>query len=201
MTEARSMGTDASEIIFRFLDRKAFSAEDVLSCSDSELVDLACELSIALRPEIKPRNESFSFVANSSLSGGQFPCSALDCRLAKLDEVTSFAAMYADEVFIQDPFEKVALKAEHSNSITQADRSDIAFGILAYWHVLPLIEKGLVKYAQSSVSLCSHHEKHLADPLHKRLDEERELVYRQLFAEMLDTCSVSYDVKPERGHF
>jgi hypothetical protein len=78
------------------------SAKDVYEFAET----LALIAKYHFQPSAKP-NENFSFIANSALSGGNQPCSYAECRKNKLNELITFSALYADEVYIQNPFENV----------------------------------------------------------------------------------------------
>lgn len=144
-------------------------------------------------------NENFSFIANSSLSGGRHPCSYPECRLNKLDQLVSFASLYADEVYIQNPFEQVMLEGvEH---ISEAARQELIYGVLNYFRLKPLIEKGIIKYAQNMVSLCQYHKETLADPLSKRIERKEEKLYKILHEHLIDKCSIIFDIGKGAGPF
>ena len=49
----------------------------------------------------------FSFSASSSLSGGIYPCSEINCRLNNVYELSVFAALYADKIIIPNFFEYI----------------------------------------------------------------------------------------------
>ena len=104
-------------------------------------------------------NENFSFIANSSLSGGRHPCSSAGCRIKKVDQLVSFASLYADEVYIQNPFEKVML--DGVENINRVSREELVYGIFNFIRLKPLIEKGIIKYAQNEVSVCQHHRENI----------------------------------------
>lgn len=137
-------------------------------------------------------NENFSFIANSSLSGGRHPCSHPECRIDKLDQLVSFASLYADEVYIQNPFEQVML--EGVENINEANRQELIYGVLNYFRLKPLIEKGIIKYAQNMVSLCQHHKETLADPLSKRIEQKEGKLYELLHEHLIDKCSIVFDI-------
>jgi hypothetical protein len=47
-------------------------------------------------------------IASSSLSGGENPCSGVDCRVKSAAEGARFAALYAEQVWIRHPFESIS---------------------------------------------------------------------------------------------
>jgi hypothetical protein len=146
---------------------------------NDEVYEFAETLALISRYHFKSTdkpNENFSFIANSSLSGGRHPCSYPECRIRKLNQLSSFSALYADEVYIQDPFENVMLRG--AESINEMQRQEIISGIMNFYLLKPMFESGIVKYAQNMVHLCQHHKETLADPLSAQI-ERKEKIYFQ----------------------
>lgn len=167
--------------------------EYVFSASDDKLLDMASDLSLAIRSDINQhRTTKHSFVANSALSGGSFPCSSLNCRTKKLNELASFATLYSDEVFIQDPFEKIILK--EPSYLADNDRENIMFGIFTYQNLYPLIKEGIVKYAQSTVSLCQHHFDTKAKELHQKQLVTEDKIYKGLKDAFTAQCQFEVNI-------
>ncbi|MEJ1395800.1 MAG: hypothetical protein RPU64_16645 [Candidatus Sedimenticola sp. (ex Thyasira tokunagai)] len=136
-------------------------------------------------------NENFSFIASSALSGGSHPCSAPECRKKKLDQLVSFASLYADEVYIQSPFEYVYQIGDHP--IREVERQEVLAGIYNYLYLKPLIDSGLVKYAAVNVNFCEEHAKEIAMPLSDSIVKKEEKLYQALESHMLDRCKVTFD--------
>lgn len=136
-------------------------------------------------------NENFSFIANSSLSGDAHPCSAPQCRKQKLDELTSFSALYADEVYIQNPFEKILLRK--SKSIRAVERHEVLAGIRNYLYLKPLINKGLIKYATINVNFCEQHSEKIAKPLADSIGKKEDKLIDALEAYLHERCKVTFD--------
>lgn len=136
-------------------------------------------------------NENFSFIANSSLSGGSHPCSAPICRKKKLDELISFSSLYADQVYIQNPFEKIYLRGHAP--IRQVERQEILEGIKNYFYLKPLFEKGIIKYAAASYNFCAEHSREVALPLQKSIEQKTEKIINILEKKLLEKCQVTFD--------
>ena len=176
--------------------------ESVASAGVEDLFEFAETLALITRLHFKQEqkpNENFSFIANSSLSGGRHPCSYFDCREKKLNQLVTFASLYADEVYIQNPFEDILLKG--ADSLVEADREELVHGILNYYHLKPLIEKGIIKYAQNMVSLCEHHSEVLAKPLSEEIAKKEERLYEILHEHLIDQCSITFDIGGGVGPF
>ncbi|MBN7798413.1 hypothetical protein [Parahaliea mediterranea] len=170
--------------------------------SAEELYEFAQTMALIARYHFVPSvgaNRNFSFVANSSLSGGPHPCSYPDCRITKLEGLLSFAVLYADEVYIQNPFEEVYLAG--ASKIGDYARGEILTGILKYQFLRPLFEKGIIRYAQNEVRLCEHHSQTLAQPLLDEIDRKQELLFKLLEDFYLERCRVYFDVGEGAGPY
>lgn len=136
-------------------------------------------------------NENFSFIANSSLSGGSHPCSAPICRKKKLDQLISFSSLYADQVYIQNPFEKIYLRG--NLPIRQAEKQEILEGIQNYFYLRPLFQKGIVKYATINQNFCTVHSQEIALPLSISIEKKQEKIAKALEKHLIDKCRVTFN--------
>lgn len=176
--------------------------KDLAERPNDEVYEFAEVLALISRHHHKPTeqpNDNFSFIANSALSGGRHPCSYPDCRIKRVKQLASFAALYADEVYIQDPFENVMLIG--ADGVNEIQRQEIISGIVNFYALKPLFEKGIVKFAQNMVHLCQHHKESLADPLAAEIERKEELLYEIFHEHLLDKCSVMFDVGKNTGPF
>lgn len=178
------------------------TVESISSADNDYIFEFAETLALITRHHTKDKqrpNENFSFIANSSLSGGRHPCSNLECRTKKLNQLVTFSSLYADEVYIQNPFEDIVLK--EADMLMEADREELIHGILNYYYLKPLIEKGVIKYAHNMVSLCEHHNEILAKPLAERIEKKEKELYDVLHEHLLDSCTITFDVGDGAGPF
>lgn len=177
--------------------------EDTLLNADNDYVfEFAETLYLITRyyfglPE-KP-NENFSFVANSSLSGGRHPCAAPECRIEKLKQLASFSSLYTDEVYIQNPFERIFIAGPEKLNLML--RQDLISAIYSYLYLKPLIKRGIIKYAQNRISLCHDHHISLAKPLSEKITKKENKLYDLLHEFMLETCEISLGMEEERKPF
>ena len=187
------MRSEFLEILRASKPKNTDIVEHVFSISDDKLLDLAIDLSLAIRPGNARKDKTkHSFIANSALSGGGFPCHSVDCREQKLNELASFATLYSDRVFIQDPFEKILLR--EPSSLTDSDRKNIMFGIFTYQKLYPLIERDIVKFAQSTVSLCQHHFDTTAKDLHQKQLSTEDKIYKGLKDAFIAQCQFEVNI-------
>jgi len=136
-------------------------------------------------------NENFSFIANSSLSGGAHPCSSPECRKQKLDQLACFSALYADEVYIQNPFESILLRG--GQEIREVERHEVLTGIQNYLYLRPLIEKGLIKYATINVNFCEQHSNEIGKPLAESIRKKEDKLTQALEGYLKQRCKVTFD--------
>ena len=136
-------------------------------------------------------NENFSFIANSSLSGDAHPCASPDCRQRKLDQLVSFASLYADDVYIQNPFEKIYMRGD--KPIREVERREALAGINNYLYLRPLIEAGLIKYATLNVNFCELHSNEIATPLMQTIGKKEDKLIEVLEKHLLEKCKVVFD--------
>lgn len=176
--------------------------ESVFDRPNSDIYEFSEILTLTLRKHFIPNkrsNKNFSFIANSSLSGGRHPCSNPECRIKKLNELVSFSSLYADEVYIGNPFEKMMFK--DAEEVHQVDREELISGILNFYFLKPLFEKGIIKYAQNIVSLCQFHKESLADPLSEQIERKENLLYEFFHDYLTQECSIVFDFRKEMGPF
>ena len=168
--------------------------EAVLNASKDELFEFSEVLTLISRHHSQAKaakNELFSFTANSALSGGSHPCASPACRFQRTESLITFAALYADEVYIQQPFEGIALR--EPSSIREVDRHNLVAGIYTYRLLRPLIEKGVVKYAHDLNPFCDHHHATIAKPLANKIDLKSQALKAEITRLLLETCSVTFN--------
>jgi hypothetical protein len=113
------------------------------------------------------------------------------CRKQKLDQLASFSALYADEVYIQNPFESILLRG--SQSILEVERYEILAGIQNYLYLRPFIERGLIKYATINVNFCEQHSNEIKEPLAESIGKKEDKLIQALEAHLKQRCKVIFD--------
>lgn len=151
------------------------------------------------RSETNNKNEQFSFTANSALSGGAHPCASPKCRLGRTQSLVTFAALYADEVYIQQPFEDIALRGP--SAIREVDRHNLVAGLYIFKALRPLIEKGIVKYAIDVNPFCDHHHTTVAMPLLEKITARSDALKAEIGRILLESCSVTFNQTDRRPSF
>jgi hypothetical protein len=92
----------------------------------------------------------FNFLANSTLSGGGFPCAQMACRLKNIDKLARNAVLYADTVFLANPFDQYL----HTETFTDYQRLDLARDIAIMYDAKPLFDEGIFQFSTSIFHVC-----------------------------------------------
>lgn len=117
-----------------------------------QMLVICKEISDLLPHFPKQKVSKFTFIASTSLGGGPNPCAAEDCRFEHVKSLMQFSCLYADQVLIPDPFERIIEDHDH-------DATDVQIELETYIAILyklrPLIENGIIKFAYSEhLHLC-----------------------------------------------
>jgi len=181
--------TEYPEEFYKYIRRRGISEENVFRKLDSwgpnEILDFVQEAYLALRAQPEKTESIFAFSANSSLSGAPFPYASINCRLNKIDSVARFAALYADQVFIENPFEKYV----HYKSIydPRTNKIIIAGDILGLLYLRPLFQAGLLSTRHNILLLCSECKdevENLEREVAEQLDKARKQLQKKYLREV-----------------
>lgn len=172
-------------------------SKSIANSSPDTLYKLVETLSLIIKYHLSPsflekRNENFSFIANSSLSGGRYPCSNIDCRLDKLDNLVSFASLYADIIYIRNPFEYLYHSWEDFS--IEYIKDEVRIGIYQYFYLKPYFQVGIIRYSCSYISLCHEHHETLAKPLYDKILKKENELYELFKNHLLLNCVTSFDI-------
>ncbi|GAA4497572.1 hypothetical protein GCM10023172_12750 [Hymenobacter ginsengisoli] len=95
------------ELFYRQLWTPKHCDKIIATLSDDKIHGvIASIMTIIQQNSNRPIDSKFSFVANNTLSGGVFPCYEERCRTKHIDTLARNAILYADVVYIQNPFDK-----------------------------------------------------------------------------------------------
>jgi len=137
--------------IFKALGITSNKLDRILKITDSELESLVKDSLVAIASNTNVDRESpFNFVANRTLSGGDFPCSEFACRKKNIDILARNSILYADTVFIQNPFDAFF----HYNHFSSKLRYDIGVNIALLYYTKPLFDAGIFQIASSYHHVC-----------------------------------------------
>ncbi len=116
---------------------------------------------------IKPINKivsgeppNYQFVANAELSGQAYGgCRGPDCRIERVDELTRFATLWADKVYIPSYFDEHIIMSKASevsqSNIAEFDfRYDYQAHIKCLLRLKPLVETGIIEMVRGKAQVC-----------------------------------------------
>jgi len=136
-------------LLFEYLNQRGLTLNRAIRTLSKwtlkEVEDFVSEFNEMI-PEIPDtflKEHIFNFGATSEMSGGDFPCRALSCRMDKVDELARFASIYADTVLIESPL-----------SHDDCDHESVFDAIQVLWHMRPLLEAGLIRLVPSTEGIC-----------------------------------------------
>ena len=115
----------------------------------SKLLDFVQEASFALPSSGHAENQNFGFLANTSLSGGSYPCGESHCRLQRADRLATLAALYADHVVIRNPF-----TSYYATSDLDSLRHRLAGDMAVLSRLEPLINSRIVSVTPPAIAMC-----------------------------------------------
>lgn len=115
-------------------------------------------------PRARRSDSYFSYAANAELSGFSVGYPTLKNRTEKLKQVCYFAATYADQLVLWDPFSRV-LKNINTTKINSKFVSEFSFFLSNLIMMDPLMEKGIITFADAAGDF------YCADCLHKLIKE------------------------------
>jgi hypothetical protein len=164
---------DEQEELYETLQRRDITAKKldrVASWPPAKLFELFQSVLDARRVVPSGEQSPFNFVANDSLSGASVPFASIEQRFGKATKLARFAALYADKLFIRDPFDRYpqprALQDAEGN-VTQAERelepsdfddsrlrSRLIDDIRLVLFLKPLFKAGLLGFAESALHWC-----------------------------------------------
>jgi len=181
--------TECAEEFYKYLRRRGISKKNVFRKLDSwdfrEILDFVLEAYLTLRMRPEETESIFTFTANSGLSGAPFPCESIICRLNKLDSVARFAALYADKVFIENPFERYLSSESVYDPTTKTTM--LAGDILGLLYLRPLFQAGLLSIRHNINLLCSNclaEVEALEQKVSKQLDRARKQLQKRYLREV-----------------
>jgi len=160
-----SLGINDPPDAFAVLHKKDF--KQVFKVFENILIYISKDKKFNLSP-----TTPFSFSANSSLSGGDFPCQMLPCRINRVSNLVNFAGLYADTLIISDPFKRYKENYPFSNK--EKFYNDFINDLTILMVYKPLIEEGIVKinnYHICSDCLCNYLHDNRGIDIKKRLEQ------------------------------
>lgn len=159
------------------------SSKKIYKLKDLELVKILEIIDAIIKEHNMSEVDSrFSFVANNTLSGGSHPCSYIDCRIKNIDTLARNAILYADVVYITNPFEKYY----HLETFDESDRHTLETDFLLLYHVKALLVNGIFKFSSSFMHVCKsclREAKILTRPYELKLEKAKSLLSDKILSD------------------
>jgi hypothetical protein len=154
----------------------------------SDLIKLALDLYISIEAESSPPGlltlQDYHFLANSNMSGTcDGGCASSQCRLTRVDQLSRFATLYSDTVYIQNYFPDW-----HQVDIDPRDpsqqyrfRSCLSGSIKIINQIEPLIRNGIIRFIPSAIGVCKdcYHKMLASDANIKKHIKELDRLYSE----------------------
>jgi hypothetical protein len=144
------MKTNANSSLYEYLD--AFDGQTMEevrrylgSLTPDQLDSFVDGLAASTPGDRFTEDSVFNYTVDSTLAGGPFPCWHYDCRSKNVRSLATFAALYADKVLIQAPYE-AALESDNADPL-----SELAFAITLTMRLRPVVEAGVVGFSSHYV--------------------------------------------------
>jgi hypothetical protein len=174
------------ENFFEIISSIGLNRKDVspISRLPKKNLRMICELGYGLLPEYYRDNHSlakYRFVANRNLSGGGDYCSEIGCRMKEANLIATNTALYADTVFIGNPFEKWVNK-----KILDSDRFELATDLAILLKLQPLIESGLIRVTKSENHFCSDCYNNFVKKFDPNFDQQLQITLKNLTQTILE---------------
>lgn len=144
-----------------------------------------------IQPEYFTKPSFFNFYSNSTLGGGPRPCAAPWCRMANVDALARFSALYADKVLIPSPMD-VHYKALIAGK--PIDPFDFATSILILLKLKPLVLAHIVGFSSSYLCLCQECLKKITTQ-EKKLKDQLSRLHQYLLKDFVNIarCTLQRD--------
>jgi hypothetical protein len=157
----------------KLTERNVF--DELEKWDSTKVLDFANEAHAILLGSSFQTDSFFTFSANSTLSGAPFPCFSPVCRLENLDSVIKFSALYADKVYLTNPFEKYV----YAETVDDFTKTNLAGDISGLFYLQPFLNDGIIAIQNNIAFLC---ESHLAEieKLEKEIEKEVERARKAL---------------------
>jgi len=182
-------GFNSPDAVYRYINTNMQSNEDLL-------VDLIIKTyQLTKLSNLVKKDSIFNFQASSSMAGGEFPCSAVECRMNSLEMLLRFASLYADQIIMQNPLDK------HIENIEKGyiNSHELYVDVCRLLEMRELVEDEIVTFESAYICLCGECRNQLEikeNRLINKMDEIYGLISNDFETSIL--CeAISFNGKPE----
>lgn len=172
-----------------------------LNNADSENIDVVTEflsnMIVPTREFFDPIDETpslYTFRASDSYGFSSYPCSSIECRLDKVRELSSLAALYANRIYIINPFEKF-LDSHQDGFAIQEFLADLK----SLYQLEPFANYGMLGMRNSYLHLCLS-DKTKMENLKSEAEEKLEIAC-SILSDEYKRCQAKVVRHPRNGYY
>lgn len=139
--------------IFKKTKLKPNNISILFEANDRQLTDLVTVINqnLPTRKSSDKTQSPFTFVSNSQMAGGRTYCRHPRCRISAAETLANNAALYADHIYLQNPFEHYL----GLNEFDDSHKYDLINDIFLLFLYKPLIEKDIISYCDQDFHFCT----------------------------------------------
>ncbi len=137
----------------------------------------------------------FSFSASLTLSGSNYPCESLMCRMDRVAELAKFSCLYSDRTTIYNPFDFVYFYLNPQDEPGMSDerfRKEAANAFMISLEFRPLIERGLIVFSKTISLICSECKKKKDKKVNSIVQELEAISKNTLFPLLKEEIEIEY---------
>lgn len=178
--------------------RNGIRQESVQKLTHITIENMARELDgICLEKSGRRSIPTFKHFASLALAGGREECSELECRQKKLDELSRFAIMYSDRVFVRS---FITDSCNSGSAPINVVRQRFYDDLQLLWLIRPLIESGDISFIPAFGCICR---KCMCDKFGVALEQQKKLdiLLKKLADEFLYKTSLAVLWVDEETYF
>lgn len=142
----------------------------------------------------------FNFSASVALSGGNYPCQSIDCRIKQIKNLARFASIYANCTTIYNPFDFVYYQLNstgHQELSPEKFRQETLNAFLIVLEFQPLIERDLINFSKTMYVACVNCKKKIENAENVAYANLKNITKDSLFPLMKNEIQIEY----EKGSF
>lgn len=152
------------EELYKFIEKKNLNSNEKIIefCTKNNIKNVietsmeAFTLSIFNKFE-DTHGSLFNFSASTTLSGTNYPCASIPCRIKQVANLAKFTSFYSNYTTIYNPFDFIYsfLDPNNNSNITNIQLGNEALNaFLITYEFKPLIERGLIRFSRTVYSVC-----------------------------------------------
>ncbi|MFC3861832.1 hypothetical protein ACFOPQ_13780 [Deinococcus antarcticus] len=136
----------------------------------------------------------YSFRASDSYGFSLYPCSSPECRLNKTHSLAVFGSLYANRIYIPNPFETFIDSPD-----TESSNLELLGSVASLLYLEPFAKYGMLGLRNSYLSLCSEHKEEIK-AFENEAKEKTEIIH-SLLKDEYRQCEARVMKHPKYGYY